>query len=160
MDDVAESQIEPLGGLRHMPTQHRSNSMMALLPVVIATLMPAVARAESAPACSPSGTALSIAAKDRKFDKDCLAAPAGQPFTIEFDNRDSEVPHNVAIFDRTNGKKPLFKGEVIIGPKKITYSVPAQASGTYEFVCEPHDFTMIGRFIIGDGKAASRRQPH
>jgi plastocyanin len=130
------------------------NPLRALLAVVIATFMPAAAAAESGPACSPSGTALSIAAKDRKFDKDCLAAPADQPFTIEFDNQDS-APHNVAIYDRTNGKKPLFKGEVIIGPNKITYSVPAQASGTYEFQCEPHDFTMIGTFIIGDGKAAA-----
>ncbi len=131
-------------------------TLLTVLPAfVIATFVPAVAGAKSAPACRPSGTALSIAAEDRKFDKDCLAAPAGQPFTIEFDNRDSEVPHNVAIFDRTNGKKPLFKGELIIGPKTATYSVPAQKSGTYEFVCEPHDFTMSGTFIIGDGKPAA-----
>jgi plastocyanin len=130
------------------------NLLRALLAAVIATFMPAVAAAESGPACSPSGTALSIAAKDRKFDKDCLAAPADQPFTIEFDNQDSG-PHNVAIYDRTNGKKPLFEGEVIIGPNKISYSVPAQASGTYEFQCQPHDFTMTGTFIIGDGKAAA-----
>jgi plastocyanin len=129
---------------------------LTVLPaVLIWAFMPAVAAAEPGPACRPSGTALSIAAKERKFDKDCLAAPADQPFTIEFDHQDSEVPHNVAIFDRTNGKKPLFKGEVIIGPKTITYSVPAQASGTYEFLCEPHDFTMIGTFVIGDGKPAA-----
>lgn len=133
-------------------TSHRTRPLRALLAVAIATCMPAVAAAESGPACRPSGTALSIAAKDSKFDKNCLAAPAGQPFTIEFDNQDSEVPHNVAIFDRTKGKEPLFKGEVIIGPRKIIYSVPPQAPGTYEFVCEPHDFTMIGTFIIGDGK--------
>jgi plastocyanin len=131
------------------------NPLRALLAVVIATFMPAVAAAESGPACSPSGTALSIAAKDRKFDKDCLAAPADRSFTIEFDNQDSSVPHNVAIYDRANGKRPLFKGEVIIGPNRVTYSVPAQASGTYQFVCEPHDFTMIGTFIVGGGKAAA-----
>ncbi len=117
--------------------------------------MPAVAGAEPGPACRQSGTALSIAAKERKFDMDCLAAPADQPFTIEFDSQDSDVPHNVAIFDRRNGKKPLFKGELIIGPKTITYSVPAQASGTYEFLCEPHDFTMIGTFVVGDGKPSA-----
>ena len=149
MDDVVESQIGPLGGLRHMPTQHRSNSLTALLPIVIATFMPAVAAAGSAPACRPSGTTLSIAAKDRKFDKDCLAAPAGQPFTIEFDNQDSAA-HNVAIYDRTNGKKPLFKGELIIGPDKTTYSVPALSSGSYQFECEPHDFAMFGSFIVGN----------
>ena len=123
--------------------------LRVLLAVVIVTFTPAVAAADSGAACSPSGTALSIAAKDRKFDKDCLAAPAGQPFTIEFDNQDSSVAHNVAIFDRTKGKKPLYKGELVIGPKKVSYSVPAQASGTYEFECEAHDFAMMGRFIVG-----------
>src|SRR5262245_24455748 len=94
-------------------TNHPANRLAALLGVVIATFLPAVAAAESAPACSPAGTALSVAAKDRKFDKDCLAAPTNQPFTIEFDNQDSSVPHNVAIYDRTKSKKPLFKGELI-----------------------------------------------
>jgi len=131
------------------------DSLRALLAVVIAVFMPTVAAAESGPACSPSGTTLSIAAKNRKFDKDCLAAPAERSFTIEFDNQDPSVPHNVAIYDRAHGKRPLFKGEVIIGPNRIAYSVPAQASGTYEFVCEPHDFTMIGTFIVGDGKASA-----
>jgi plastocyanin len=134
-----------------------AKQMRALLVVVIAVFMPTVARAGSAPACSPSGTALSIAARERKFDKDCLAAPADQPFTIEFDNQDPDTPHNIAIYDRTRGKRPLFKGEVIIGPRKVTYSVPAQASGRYEFRCEPHDFTMIGTFIIGPAAQESQR---
>ena len=184
MDDVVESQIELLAGLRHKTTQgsaeartttdnseaqialgdlaqgsgtnHPASPLTALLRVVIATFMPTIAAAGPGPACSPSGTALSIGAKDRRFDKGCLAAPADQSSTIEFDNQDSSVPHNVAIYDRTNGKKPLFKGEVIIGPKKIVYSVPARTSGTYEFQCEPHDFAMTGTFIVGNGKGTGR----
>jgi plastocyanin len=129
--------------------------LRAILAVVIAMFLPAVAAAEPTGACSPSGTALSISAKDKTFDKDCLAAPADQAFTIEFDNQDPAVPHNVAIYDVANGNKALFKGEVFFGPNKMTYSVPAQASGTYEFRCDPHDDTMIGTFIVGDGKAAA-----
>ena len=133
--------------------------LRALLAAAIAMFTPAVAAAESGPSCSPSGTALSIAAKGRKFDKDCLAAPADKLFTIEFDNQDSSVPHNVAIYDRSNGKRPLFKGELIVGPNRITYSVRAQPSGTYEFQCEAHDFAMSGTFIIGDGKAVGPPRP-
>lgn len=108
------------------------------------------ARAEAQPAaCTANGTALAIAAADKKFDKDCLAAPADQAFTIDFDNRDLARNHNVAIYDTANGNKPLFQGEVIRGPSKITYSVPAQAKGTYEFVCDPHSETMRGTFIVG-----------
>src|SRR5258706_15745348 len=42
--------------------------------------------------CSPSGPALAITASDNKFDKDCLAAPPGQAFTIDFDNKDYGLP--------------------------------------------------------------------
>ena len=100
--------------------------------------------------CAANGTALAIGADDKKFDKDCLAVPAEQAFTIEFDNRDLARGHNVAIYDTANGNnKALFKGEVIRGPSKTTYSVPAQATGTYEFVCDPHAETMRGTFIVG-----------
>lgn len=135
------------------------NPLRALLAVVIALFVPAVAAAEGAPACSPDGTALSISAKDKKFDKECLAAPADQAFTIEFDNQDPAVPHNVAIYDKANGNKALFKGEVFFGPNKMTYSVPAQASGTYEFRCDPHDDVMLGTFVVGDGTAAAPSNP-
>jgi plastocyanin len=100
--------------------------------------------------CSPEGTALTIVAFDNKFDKDCLAAPADQAFTIELDNQDNGIPHNVSLYDTADGgKKELFKGEIIAGPSKITYRVPAQAAGKYEFICDPHEEFMRGTFIVG-----------
>jgi plastocyanin len=112
------------------------------------------ASADGEPACTPAGAALSIAAHDKKFDKDCLAAPADQGFTIGFDNQDPAVPHNVAIYDVAHGGKALFKGDIIFGPSKVTYSVPAQPAGTYQFRCDPHDETMIGTFVVGDGRSS------
>jgi plastocyanin len=129
--------------------------------VVAAFLLPtalAVAE-ESAPACTPSGTALTIAASEKKFDKDCLAAPADQDFTIAFDNQDPAVPHNVAIYDVAAGNRTLFKGEVIVGPRQVTYAVPAQPAGTYQFRCDPHDDTMIGTFVVGDGRSSGATEP-
>jgi plastocyanin len=102
------------------------------------------------PTCTPDGTSLTISAKNNTFDKDCLAAPAATPFTIAFNNQDYDI-HNVSIYDKDHGDKALFKGEVIYGPKTITYSVPAQAEGTYEFRCDPHADSMIGTFIVGSG---------
>lgn len=129
--------------------------------VVIATFLPAVAGlswpmigspvavAQQA-SCTATGTALTIGAENKKFDKDCLAAPPEQAFTIEFDNRDLARNHNVAIYDTADGNnKELFKGEVVRGPSKTTYSVPAQPKGTYEFVCDPHSDIMRGTFIVG-----------
>jgi plastocyanin len=125
----------------------KTNRLMAL-GVLLVAAVPLPSAAAEPPSCTPEGTALSIAARDKKFDKDCLAAPAGQDFTIDFDNQDTITRHNVAIYDTAGGGKVLFKGEVVFGPRKITYSVPAQAAGTYEFRCDPHAETMIGTFIV------------
>ncbi|HEV8626363.1 MAG TPA: cupredoxin domain-containing protein [Acidimicrobiia bacterium] len=102
------------------------------------------------PTCTPEGTSLTISARNNTFDKDCLAAPAGTPFTIAFNNQDYDI-HNVSIYDKDHGHEALYKGEVIYGPKSITYSVPAQAEGTYEFRCDPHADSMLGTFIVGSG---------
>ena len=100
--------------------------------------------------CTPGDSSLTISAKHNTFDKDCLAAPADTQLTIAFNNEDSDI-HNVSIYDKDHGDKVLFKGEVIYGPKSITYSIPAQAEGTYEFRCDPHADSMIGTFIVGSG---------
>ncbi len=95
--------------------------------------------------CHPSGTALSIEAKSLTFFVDCLAAPAGQAFTLDFDNQDAGIPHNVAIYD---GDAALFEGEVITGLKKASYEVEALDAGTYEFRCDVHPDQMKGAFIV------------
>ena len=99
--------------------------------------------------CTADGTALQITAEDNKFDKDCMAVPADQTFTIELDNKDWGIPHNVSLYDTANGSKTLYKGEVVYGPRKITYTVPAQAKGSYAFICDPHAEFMRGTFIVG-----------
>lgn len=102
----------------------------------------------SAPAsCSPEGTALSIAAKDTAFDKDCLAAPADQPFTIAFKSDDTQ-PHNIAVLGGHSSTEVLFRGEIFSGPKATTYNVPALKAGTYVFHCEVHQDEMKGTFVV------------
>ena len=98
--------------------------------------------------CSPNGTALSITAFDTKFDKKCLAAPATQAFTIEFQNLDRGIPHNVAIYEDESAQKTFFKGDLIDGPGKTTYSVQGLPAGTWFFRCDPHP-EMKGTFVSG-----------
>src|SRR5690349_7135457 len=74
--------------------------------------------------CAPAGTTLTLVAQDHKFDKDCLAVPAGQPFKINFMNKDSDR-HNVAILPSHTATQTFFQGDIIMGPKNFTYSVPA-----------------------------------
>lgn len=98
--------------------------------------------------CSPSGTSLKISAKNIKFDKSCLAAPAGKAFTITFDNEDSGVPHNIDIFTNKSASKSLWKGSTITGSKTTTYKVPALKAGTYYFRCDIHPTQMFGTFVV------------
>ena len=97
--------------------------------------------------CAPSGTSLSITASDTKFDKDCLAAPASQPFTITYDNKDS-VAHNIAVLESHTATDVLFRLEVFRGPKTETLRVAALKPGVYAFHCEVHPALMSGTFIV------------
>jgi hypothetical protein len=65
-----------------------------------------------------------------------LTAPAGAPFTLALDNRDSGVPHDLVIKDA--GGAEVFKGELVTGPAVVVYDVPALPAGQYTFVCTVH----------------------
>ncbi len=82
---------------------------------------------------------------DVRFNKECLAAPAKEAFTIQFDNEDSNT-HNLDI---QNGGVSLFMGDIVIGPKVVTYSVSALPTGTYTFRCDIHPAQMHGTFVVG-----------
>ena len=97
--------------------------------------------------CSPDGTPLSIIAFDQKFNKNCLAAPSDQAFTIDFTNLDRGIPHNLAIYEDQTAQKTFFKGELVDGPGRTTYSVPSLTEGTFFFRCDPHP-EMNGTFNV------------
>ncbi len=96
--------------------------------------------------CEPSGTSLTIAAQGTKFDKDCLAAPAGRPFTVNFDNKDQTV-HNLMILESHSASEALFDAGTI--PNGIrTLNVPALKAGTFAFHCKIHPGQMSGTFVV------------
>jgi plastocyanin len=105
--------------------------------------------------CEPDGTTLQIAApvgaSASGFDKDCLAAPAGEPFQIEFDNQDTGQPHNVSIYTDSSGATLLGGAsgptDFIVGPATVTYEVDPFDPGTFFFRCDVHPATMTGTFI-------------
>ena len=110
--------------------------------VVLAVVLVACSGASAAPTTTdaPAATtvastgAVTIVAKDIKFQQTQVAVPAGTPITIDFDNQDG-APHNIAISDASGAQ--VFKGDIVAG-SKVTYSVPALAPGTYTFLCEVH----------------------
>lgn len=107
--------------------------------------------------CEPDGTELSIVAPPSAFVEgfatDCLAAPAGEAFTIDFDNQDEGQMHNVAIYSADPIGDPaaqeFFSGEIFIGPDVRLYEPdPIEEGGTYFFRCDVHGSTMTGAFVV------------
>ncbi len=76
-----------------------------------------------------------ITAENIAFTTATVTVPAGRPFKLEFDNKDSQ-PHNV-VFEDASGKK-VFEGEIVTGPVVKVYDVPALPAGSYKFICAVH----------------------
>jgi cytochrome c oxidase subunit 2 len=94
---------------------------------------------------APSGTVVPISAQNIAFSTAALQAPADQPFTIDFQNDDTGVPHNIEIKDA--GGAVAFKGDIITGVAEAQYQVPPLKAGEYPFLCTVHP-TMTGTLTV------------
>ena len=129
-----------------------------------AWLADAIATANATPAPPPSaapgasgqpapsggqanGPTLQVSAANIAYEQSSLEAPANTPFSIEFENKDAGVPHNVSIHKDTAAGQEVFKGDIFNGPDKRTYSVPALPAGSYAFVCSVHP-NMTGTLTV------------
>ena len=101
--------------------------------------------APGSPAASGGAADVSIMASNIAFAPTSVTAPAGRPFTIDFNNMDASVPHDIYIKDSTGADK--FEGAIINGPADTTYNVPALPAGTYTFVCSIHS-NMTGTMVV------------
>ena len=97
--------------------------------------------------CTPSGTNVSIVASGAKFDKTCLAAPAGQPFTLSYENKDSAA-HNIVFLESHTATDVLFRADIFAGPKTTTFNVGPLKAGTFAFHCEVHPGVMTGTLVV------------
>jgi plastocyanin len=113
--------------------------------------------AEPAAECQPDGSDVSIVAPPGAvtdgFAEDCLAVPAGEPYTIAFDNQDQGQQHNVNVYTESGGESlllPPFEGG-IIGPDSTTYEgEPIDEPGSYFFQCDFHTGSMTGTFVVAE----------
>ncbi|HEX6676484.1 MAG TPA: cytochrome c oxidase subunit II [Actinomycetes bacterium] len=103
----------------------------------------------AASGCPNDPTPGQISAQNIAFDKDCLAAKAGQPFTLKFDNKDAGVSHNVAVFRNESASGgALFTGAIFAGPQTQTYDIKALPKGNYFFRCDVHAQAMTGKLVV------------
>jgi len=94
-----------------------------------------------------TGTTVNIAALNIAFDVTEFTVPANTTFTINFDNQDAGIPHNVAIHRDSPTGEAVFVGEIITGPKQITYTIGGLNAGTYAFICTVHP-NMVGTITV------------
>ena len=93
-------------------------------------------------------TAAEIAAENILFTADSLSLAAEAEVTIAFDNRDTGVPHNVAIYTDETATEEIFVGEVFPGPEAMEYTFTSPPAGEYFFRCDVHP-TMTGTLTVG-----------
>ncbi len=100
------------------------------------------------PSPSPTSVTMNIAATGFAFDRTIITVTAGSNVTINFDNKDSGIPHNVAFYNNSTASTTIYKGQIITGPSKAVYTFTAPTQkGTYFFRCDVHP-GMNGQFIV------------
>lgn len=91
---------------------------------------------------------LQISAERIEFNKDQLVAPLDSDVTLQFENNDSGVLHNVAIYQTDSADDEVFVGDLFEGEATRTYEFRTPGPGTYFFRCDVHPDQMTGTFIV------------
>jgi plastocyanin len=126
-----------------------NNDHTPLNPPVVASVTITVQA--STPTTTPSGNSVTIdlVAKNIAFDKSTITVPAGAEVTVNFDNQDSGIPHNFAVYTNASASTSIFVGQIISGPAKVTYKFTAPTTpGNYFFRCDVHPSIMTGSFVV------------
>jgi plastocyanin len=112
-----------------------------------ATAVPVVSATATSDGGTGGATTLTIVGQDVKFDKDELSARAGE-VTIEFDNKDSGVPHNIHFHKGPKvSDASLEATDLESGPVEQTLTLTLEA-GEYYYQCDAHPATMKGVLTV------------
>lgn len=128
--------------------------LITLFTIVACTSVPATTPTPTPtlnPNPTPTGSSVTIdlIAKNIAFDKTTMTVPAGAEVTINFDNQDSGIPHNFALYTNASATTSIFVGQIISGPAEVTYTFTAPATpGNYFFRCDVHPTTMTGTLVV------------
>jgi len=114
-------------------------------PTATATAVP-TATPGSTP--TPQSVSVNLTANNFAFDKDTITVPTGAHVTMIFNNQDTGVPHNFALYTNQSAQTSIFRGEIVTGPTTVTYTFDAPTQpGTYFYRCDIHPH-MSGQFIV------------
>ncbi|WP_332450740.1 cupredoxin domain-containing protein [Methanoculleus sp.] len=144
-------------GEHNFSVQVVNNDHTPLIPLVFETVNVTVggnatgnATGNVTPASAAAGgaTTVDLTAQNIQFDTSTITVPAGAQVTVNFNNKDSGIPHNFAVYDSSLRSKQIFVGGIITGPAETTYIFTAPSEpGPYYFQCDIHP-SMNGDFIV------------
>lgn len=110
---------------------------------------PAVAGNVTGAMAGSNKVVIGVVAKNKAFNTTTITVPAGARVTINFDNQDSGIYHNIALYQDQDAKKPIYIGMPVIGRSIIAYNFVAPSNpGTYFFQDNKNPTTMKGQFIV------------
>lgn len=115
------------------------------------TTTPPVTTTPPASTTAPGPMTIDLIAQNMAFNMSTITVPAGAKVKVNFDNKDSGVQHNFAVYQNQSGggTKAIFVGQNITGPATTTYTFTAPAAGgSYFFECDVHPSQMNGQFIV------------
>jgi plastocyanin len=117
----------------------------ATAPIPTAAVSPVP---DASPTAAPEpGTPIVIAGVSSTFDIEEISAPPGS-ITIEFDNRDGGVIHNIHFFEgEDNDGESVAETELEVGPIVQTLTFELEA-GAYFYQCDAHPTTMTGTLTV------------
>ncbi len=127
-------------------------NMLALAALLSLLILPTYS-AEMVSANSQSNdiknVTINLTAKNSAFNTSTITVPAGSNVTISFDNLDTGVEHNFALYETAEATKKIYDGDEIVGPAEITYNfIAPDKPGTYFFRCDDHPEKMTGQFVV------------
>ena len=94
---------------------------------------------------------IELAVDNGRFTRSRLVAPAEKRVSIELENRDSGVPHNVSVYrsaEANDSVKPVFVGHIVTGVTTANYVFKSPDAGVYYFRCDLNPATMSGTFLV------------
>lgn len=102
-----------------------------------------------APAAPGGPVNVTVVAKNLQFNPRSISASPGAQITINFDNQDAGVQHNIAFYNNKTAAQKIYVGDLVTGvaQKQEQFTAPTTA-GSYFFRCDVHPDQMTGTFVV------------
>lgn len=105
---------------------------------------------DAGPPGPPGGpVSVKLVAKNTLFDKRTISASPGSQMTVDLDNEDAGVLHNIAFYTNRTATTKIAASNPTAGvaTEEVKFSAPS-APGNYFFRCDVHPDTMNGTFTV------------